>query len=96
MDWTDENIAHYDRLFREREKRRSELRHIPAVIDWFGTTVEIPGWHDGTPRFRIPDDLLPANFSAGIIAAGNRPSYRRSPKFGNAQKRITPTNRKVR
>lgn len=58
MEWTPEALAHYDRLFTEREKRRKESRHIPSVIRWYGETVEIPGWHEGVSVSRIPEEIF--------------------------------------
>jgi hypothetical protein len=95
VEWTDADLAYYDRLCGEREKRRTETRRIPSVIRWFGELIEIDGWHDSAPRFRITDDLEPT-FAPSIAVTGNRPNLRRNRNFGKAQKRVAPTNRKAR
>lgn len=58
MEWTKEALAHYHRLFTDRENRRNNIRHIPAVINWYGEAVEIPGWHDGVSASRVPDEVF--------------------------------------
>lgn len=73
MDWSPENIAHYNRLFDDREKRRNEVRNLPVVITHYGERIEIPGWHEGVSVIRtvIPDDFRFGN-SQRRVAPTNR------------------------